>query len=294
MRKLAIFIVLAILLVVALPGPSVTHAADVPVSFRGVQHSPLGTASLTLENDTLVVANIGSSGEDGVWFDVGNVKRWDAAILPLGDPADPDNPIQDGAVLKVTSRGTIGDSPNQIVTLARYEDTGSEVTATLDFSATGTTSLTANFFLGCEQVHTETVDSDVAHLLLDIWPDTFDISFIDISLDWLFGATVRTPSDSIVFADAVEVFAVDPTVPITYSSVALTAKDIPSITITDESLQVRPVGGTTQLLVGSDSPASAGEASGSSAPPYTAIAGAAAAALALTAGAWYARRRRMR
>jgi len=54
-----------------------------------------------------------------------------------------------------------------------------------------------------------------------------------------------------------------------------------------------PVGGITELLVGaSDAPASPAEASGSSPPPYAAIAGSiAAAALALTAGAWYARRR---
>jgi hypothetical protein len=52
-------------------------------------------------------------------------------------------------------------------------------------------------------------------------------------------------------------------------------------------------GGTTELLVdGSGAPASAAEGSGSSAPPYAAIAGGlAAAVLALTAGAWYARRR---
>ncbi len=55
-----------------------------------------------------------------------------------------------------------------------------------------------------------------------------------------------------------------------------------------------PVGGILELLVdGSDSPASAAEGSGSSALPYAAIAGA-AAAVALVAGTWYARRRWLR
>jgi hypothetical protein len=53
------------------------------------------------------------------------------------------------------------------------------------------------------------------------------------------------------------------------------------------------VGGIVQMQVnGSDSPASLAEGSGSSSPPYGALAGAAAAgALAVVAGAWYARRR---
>ena len=54
-----------------------------------------------------------------------------------------------------------------------------------------------------------------------------------------------------------------------------------------------PVGGVVELhLSGSDSAASLAEGSGSSSPPYAAIAGAAAAAaLAVTVGGWYARRR---
>jgi hypothetical protein len=56
-----------------------------------------------------------------------------------------------------------------------------------------------------------------------------------------------------------------------------------------------PVGGTTELLVGGpDSPGTPAEGSGSSSPPYAAIAGAVAAAVALAAGGWYARRRWMR
>ncbi len=52
------------------------------------------------------------------------------------------------------------------------------------------------------------------------------------------------------------------------------------------------VGGVTEVLIDSSgSPASAAEGPGSSAPPYAAIAGSlAAAALAVAAGAWYARR----
>lgn len=56
-----------------------------------------------------------------------------------------------------------------------------------------------------------------------------------------------------------------------------------------------PVGGVVELLVdGSESPARAAEAAGSSGPPYALLAGATAAALALAAGGWYARRRWLR
>ena len=56
---------------------------------------------------------------------------------------------------------------------------------------------------------------------------------------------------------------------------------------------VYSVGGITEILVdSSDSPARAAEGAGSSGPPYGAIAGGlAAAAVALAAGGWYARRR---
>ena len=56
-----------------------------------------------------------------------------------------------------------------------------------------------------------------------------------------------------------------------------------------------PVGGTTELLVGgADSPASAADPSGAQSFPYVALAGAAAAAVALAASGWYARRRFLR
>ncbi len=51
-----------------------------------------------------------------------------------------------------------------------------------------------------------------------------------------------------------------------------------------------PVGGTTDLLVGNAEPSSSAGGSGSSLP-YPAVAGGVAAALALVAGGWYARRR---
>ena len=58
---------------------------------------------------------------------------------------------------------------------------------------------------------------------------------------------------------------------------------------------VQPVGGTVELLTGSDAPASAADSAGSSAPLYAALAGfVAAAALALAGGGWYARRRWLR
>ena len=56
-----------------------------------------------------------------------------------------------------------------------------------------------------------------------------------------------------------------------------------------------PVGGIAEVLVdGSDSPASPADGSGSSAPPYAAIAGGLAAVVAVAAGGWYARRRWLR
>lgn len=52
-----------------------------PVHYRGLQQAPLGAATIGLDaNDQLIVANIGSSGLDGVRAELGAAGGWLAAV----------------------------------------------------------------------------------------------------------------------------------------------------------------------------------------------------------------------
>ena len=93
-------------------------------------------------------------------------------------------------------------------------------------------------------------------------------------------------------ADKAEILTGDPVNQPIYSTAELTAANIPSITITDESVVFRAVGGIAELPGVDTLPQEAAEPGGGSAPLYAAIAGGlGAAVLAIAAGGWYARRR---
>ncbi len=52
-----------------------------PVHYRGLEQTPLGAATVSLDkNEHLIVANIGSSGDDGVRTELGAAGGWLAAV----------------------------------------------------------------------------------------------------------------------------------------------------------------------------------------------------------------------
>lgn len=216
------------------------HCSQECITVFGLEHCPVGQATLHVDAEgNLVISNIGSGGDDGVSIAVPpRLELLDIATVPLGDPSDPGNPIPDGAVIEVTAKGTIGGVPDLVVSAARYEDTGPQVTANLDFSSLAPTSLSADHFCEKTLVHQESVQLVAPTYFLDIWPDTFGVSWIDIYIDWEFSChPVTTPGGASISTDLIIVDAVEPGNPHTdYSRVVLTAKDIPTITITGETL----------------------------------------------------------
>ena len=78
----------------------------------GVFHGPLGGANLEAPFGALSVANIGSSGQDGVSIDLGRVNSFDIGLDPILDGNG--DPLQNaGAYLDATAVGSLGNVPDQ-------------------------------------------------------------------------------------------------------------------------------------------------------------------------------------
>ena len=272
---------------------------DCFIAFRGFSHQPLGQATLTLQNDTLVVGNIGSSGDDGVAMGLGVAGAWAAAWEFPNFP--------EGAFVKETAVGQIEGVPNQIATTAKMQNTGSGLAFSANFAPLGSPTLTANFFLGGNLVETipGVLNDQIAWTIppvvgLEVPPPP-DATFKmrpdgGCAWDWEpeLAIAIQTILGDIVVVD--RVVLVEEPAPGALETDFFTAIQITgtvgSIVITDVSV-TSPVGGTVELLGQSQSP---GDASGSSARDYTVpiAAAIAAGAVVLAAAGWHAKRRWMR
>jgi hypothetical protein len=235
----------------ALAIPEAASAQDTVTVF-GLKHYPVGNATLNVNGSgQLEVSNIGSSGDDGVMVLLPpGVVRWDMKTLDLGDAGNPGNPIPDGAHVRLTSLGSIDGIPDQIITVAHYEDTGSAVYATMDFSALEPCSLVARFYDGASLVAVGSTDLDsLGVFTCSWWPDSWDVSWVDVSAGWEVGPVIITATVGIhmwkksgsppISADLIEVYAMCVDRFDGYSAMMVTAKDIPTLTITDEILEKR-------------------------------------------------------
>jgi PEP-CTERM motif len=101
LRQLALGLFAALLLAVA------AHADD--VNIFGFDHTSLGNATLSVNQGSLVVGNIGNSGDDGVSIALPSyTSYWHAHF------DDPN--VQTGSVLQMQSFGTINGVQNSLVT----------------------------------------------------------------------------------------------------------------------------------------------------------------------------------
>jgi len=106
----------------------------------GLPNTALGEASLTLEQGSLVIANIGSSGEDGVSIGLGQSEGWSATFDVMPDLS------LSGSVLTTTMRGCLNEMEDQLIGVGWIEGTGDGVTLQVDFSAIGSTQSLVSLF----------------------------------------------------------------------------------------------------------------------------------------------------
>ncbi len=215
----------------------------------GLKHCPLGQASLELQDGKLVVSNIGSSGEDGVSVELPqSTAYWQPELNDLGDPADPDNPVPDGAFMRLTTLGTLDGQPDQIISVAHHEDMGAVVKSTIDFSRVEPELQTGRALCEGRLVHKEAHEgSDATEWQLPRWLKRLDLDRhfgvitgsiripIGISGECLL---VQTPNGVEVQAEYINIAASE--LPVTfngYSEARLTFKDTGPMTIESELLE---------------------------------------------------------
>jgi hypothetical protein len=122
-------------------GISLDNLSRVGVRFGGLPHTALGQSHLSQAADgSLVVSNLGSSGNDGVSIHLGEVQAFttrtvlDSAATPVG------------AMMRTQILGTLHSLPNQPSGSSGLERTTGGYTALIDYSAIGARTYTARFY----------------------------------------------------------------------------------------------------------------------------------------------------
>ncbi len=143
-------------------------------TFQGFAYATFGAATATqFGNDSLKIANIGSSGNDGVTITLPNITTGDFVMILNGLP--PGTPVT-GSVMVATTMGTVNGVPNQTVAIRRQvitSDPTHPVQIRDDFSAIGADHIQYQAYQGrnCVVSHTTAAGDTAACITNAIQPD---------------------------------------------------------------------------------------------------------------------------
>lgn len=118
------------------------------VTFQGFPVVCLGQANAAIVGLDLVISNIGSSGQDGIAVDLpAGTVRW-SIESPLPDAAS----MPTGAWMEAQSFATVAGVPHQLEFRSRFQDIGSTVSYSIDFSPLGASSVQLDGSCSCSAV----------------------------------------------------------------------------------------------------------------------------------------------
>lgn len=220
---------------------------DESIVFRRLYHTALGNARFDASGNELGLNNMSMSGGDGVTIELDpRTGHFVAQLDPLGDPADPNNPIPDGAYIEYLARGIVNGVPDTLYTSSRYEDIGNRVRCSFDFSPTGSSSLLIVYLIAGMPVGTEVLPGNTAAFEADDWVLTLEKTYDSCGRlvcqrpCWAPAAGISSPSGGQFSAEVLEVITVNPTETFTgYTSADIRFSDIPSARIASESVTFR-------------------------------------------------------
>ena len=240
--------------------PSLTITNEIiRTLYGGLDHSPLGTATLTVQTNgtgtnRLVVSNLGSSGQDGVEIRVSSVDKWHAHWLDL----DSDNTLPVGAFVRTTARGPLGGLTDQVLGSVRVQKAGNQAyDVSANFSPLGASTRTVEaYFQGALVARVTGQSGPVGRASSGSWSTDFEAGccpiYLTISVDWRLGTgtALALNGGPTVITDHIFItpeggtpLAGRPT------SIWLQAAQIPSLVLTQEVAQVR-YGGVLHSALG--------------------------------------------
>jgi hypothetical protein len=203
------------------------------VTFGGFSHTALGNAGLTHSGTSLVVANLGTNGTDGVAIALPNVMQWSAQWEPL----DPNDTLPAGTLLRMQAVGSANSVTNGLLHTITVTKTDSNAIVAADFSPLGVTNITVRFYNGTNQV------GEMAGLSTGPVFAMSSFKIIDLHIDmfppyrsWLtfFGLRLNFLNAPPVDADSAEIIPQGVTIARMPTAVLLQGGQIPALVITNE------------------------------------------------------------
>ena len=205
------------------------------LSYAGLPHTSLGNAVLTATDTRLTVSNLGSSGQDGVEINLKGTHRVDAQWL---DP-DPAGTLPVGAYVQSQIIGTAGSVVNGVLGSAQItKAAGGSYLMTADFSALGTSRRTVEVYRYGNLVARVTGQTGPVGTCSSI---SWDVSWecCPSKWDWSFelGASLALNGGPTVVGDRVLLIPEGPLATLSQTAGRILVSQIPSLTITNETVQ---------------------------------------------------------
>ena len=154
------------------------RVASAPVTYAGLVHSSLGNATLNVTpTNTLIVGNLGSSGQDGVMIALGDPSSpngfdWLCHINYLGDASQ-----HVGGMISLSVEGTRSDSQLSLSRVTYSNPTGDGIEANYDYSGAFLNGpIIVKYWLNGVLVATDVVTNNQVTLVYSDWPTTYGVS----------------------------------------------------------------------------------------------------------------------
>ncbi|MCX6873872.1 MAG: autotransporter-associated beta strand repeat-containing protein [Verrucomicrobia bacterium] len=231
---------------------TVTVGSTNPVNYAGLLHTALGSATLCVQSNQLIVGNLGTSGNDGVEMAMpANATGWQGTLAPLDafPPRGDDVPL----FLQEQIIGTAGPVTQGVLGTTTVTKAGTgDYVASADFSPLGASSVTVEVYSGNNLVAQKTATEATpgggvfTNLLTAVkWPTDAHVEFKFWPLPPRMKWTWTYPANTSMVMDCESVsgdrVVVTPVVAFgvsAFSAVRLLASQIPSLTLTSETFTV--------------------------------------------------------
>ena len=234
-------------------------------TYSGLSHTSLGSAVLTATGTQLTVANLGSSGQDGVSIALPKAAAFEAQWLD----SNPDSIPTAGAFLSLKAKGTLGTQAGHAIGELRVQESSGALVVTADFTPVGATTRTVRAYLNgalVAQVSGQT--GPVGSLFRKKWwkPTSGEIGWDEgpvLSLDWHLGsAKMALNGGPTVDLDFLEVSPDGFVASGSFTQVSLQGGSWPDLVVTNETVAVK-YSGMFHWTLGNSTVGSSGAGGGS-------------------------------